>query len=153
VTFKNIEHPSLEDFEFFINDGAILHVVGELDFILHFVSPASPIDYLKYSDLFKSGSARTHNLLGLAKAKTSFTYRFNLRNLWRPHHQTEECYGNVNTIGTAELTTRQNVSQESMTMAYRFHGLETRIVRIFTTLCPRMRPKLMVVIPALQPLW
>jgi len=152
---KNIEHLfSLEQFEFYFHDvSRFVHVAGNVDFILHFASPASPIDYLKIPiQTLKVGSLGTHNLLGLAMSKgarlliasTSEVYGDPLE-----HPQSEKYFGNVNTIGPRGVYDEAKRFQESMTMAYhRFHGLETRIVRIFNTYGPRMRLNDGRVIPA-----
>ncbi len=152
---KNIEHLFKNvDFEFYHHDVTkFVHVPGELDYILHFASPASPIDYLKIPiQTLKVGALGTHNLLGLAKdkgariliASTSEVYGDPL-----VHPQTEEYYGNVNTIGPRGVYDEAKRFQESITMAYhRFHGVETRIARIFNTYGPRMRLNDGRVIPA-----
>ena len=143
---KNIEHLfPLEQFEFHHHDvSKFVHVPGDLDYILHFASPASPIDYLKMPiQTMKVGALGTHNLLGLAKAKgarmliasTSEVYGDPLQ-----HPQTEEYWGNVNPIGPRGVYDEAKRFQEAITMAYHtFHGVETRIVRIFNTYGPRMR--------------
>ncbi len=143
---KNIEHLfKLEHFEFYHHDVSnYVHVPGDLDYILHFASPASPIDYLKFPiQTMKVGSLGTHNLLGLAKAKnarmliasTSEVYGDPLE-----HPQNEEYWGNVNPIGPRGVYDEAKRFQEAITMAYHTaHGLETRIVRIFNTYGPRMR--------------
>jgi dTDP-glucose 4,6-dehydratase len=142
----NIEHLfSHERFTFYHHDvSKFVHVPGALDYILHFASPASPIDYLKMPiQTLKVGSLGTHNLLGLARVKnarvliasTSEVYGDPLVN---PQH--EEYWGNVNPIGPRGVYDEAKRFQEAMTMAYHtFHGLETRIVRIFNTYGPRMR--------------
>jgi dTDP-glucose 4,6-dehydratase len=152
---KNIEHLfGLEQFTFYNHDvSSFVHVPGSVDYILHFASPASPIDYLKIPiQTLKVGSLGTHNLLGLAKEKkariliasTSEVYGDPLA-----HPQKETYYGNVNTIGPRGVYDEAKRFQESITMAYqRFHGLETRIVRIFNTYGPRMRLNDGRVIPA-----
>lgn len=152
---KNIEHLfKIPDFEFYHHDVTkFVHVPGNLDYILHFASPASPIDYLKIPiQTLKVGALGTHNLLGLAKdkgariliASTSEVYGDPL-----VHPQTEEYYGNVNTIGPRGVYDEAKRFQESITMAYhRFHGVETRIARIFNTYGPRMRLNDGRVIPA-----
>lgn len=152
---KNIEHLfPLKEFEFFHHDVSnFVHVAGELDYILHFASPASPIDYLKIPiQTLKVGSLGTHNLLGLAKAKNARLLIASTSEIYGDpliHPQTEEYYGNVNTIGPRGVYDEAKRFQESMTMAYhRFHGLETRIVRIFNTYGPRMRLNDGRVIPA-----
>src|SRR5690606_21122041 len=152
---KNIEHLfKNEYFEFYHHDVTkFVHVPGNLDYILHFASPASPIDYLKIPiQTLKVGSLGTHNLLGLAKAKnariliasTSEVYGDPLIN-----PQTEEYYGNVNAIGPRGVYDEAKRFQESLTMAYHnLHGLGARIVRIFITYGPRMRLNDGRVIPA-----
>ena len=143
---KNIEHLfKLEQFEFYHNDvSKFIHVPGNLDYILHFASPASPIDYLKIPiQTLKVGSLGTHNCLGLSLSKkarilvasTSEVYGDPLE-----HPQTEEYWGNVNPVGPRGVYDEAKRFQEAITMAYHtFHKLETRIVRIFNTYGPRMR--------------
>lgn len=145
-SLKNIEHLfKLKEFEFYHHDvSKFVHVPGHLDYILHFASPASPIDYLKMPiQTLKVGSLGTHNLLGLARVKnarlliasTSEVYGDPLE-----HPQKEEYWGNVNPIGPRGVYDEAKRFQEAITMAYHhFHGLETRIVRIFNTYGPRMR--------------
>ena len=152
---KNIEHLfQLEQFEFYHHDVTkFVHVAGDLDYILHFASPASPIDYLKIPiQTLKVGSLGTHNLLGLAKEKSARILIASTSEVYGDplvHPQTEEYYGNVNTIGPRGVYDEAKRFQESITMAYhRFHGLETRIVRIFNTYGPRMRLNDGRVIPA-----
>lgn len=152
---KNIEHLfPLEHFEFYHHDvSKFVHVSGELDYILHFASPASPIDYLKIPiQTLKVGSLGTHNLLGLAKAKNARILIASTSEVYGDplvHPQSEGYYGNVNTIGPRGIYDEAKRFQESITMAYhRFHGLETRIVRIFNTYGPRMRLNDGRVIPA-----
>lgn len=152
---KNIEHLfSLEQFEFYHHDVSnFVHVAGELDYILHFASPASPIDYLKIPiQTLKVGSLGTHNLLGLAMNKKARLLIASTSEVYGDplvHPQGEDYYGNVNTIGPRGVYDEAKRFQESMTMAYhRFHGLETRIVRIFNTYGPRMRLNDGRVIPA-----
>lgn len=152
---KNIEHLfKLPQFEFYHHDVTkFVHVPGKLDYILHFASPASPIDYLKIPiQTLKVGSLGTHNLLGLAKEKkariliasTSEVYGDPLE-----HPQKETYFGNVNSIGPRGVYDEAKRFQESITMAYhRFHGLDTRIARIFNTYGPRMRLNDGRVIPA-----
>lgn len=130
-----------------------VHVPGSLDYIMHFASPASPIDYLKIPiQTLKVGSLGTHNLLGLAKAKGARILIASTSEIYGDplvHPQTEEYYGNVNTIGPRGVYDEAKRFQESITMAYhRFHGLETRIARIFNTYGPRMRLNDGRVIPA-----
>lgn len=143
---KNIEHLfKSEQFEFYHHDvSKFIHVPGNLDFILHFASPASPIDYLKIPiQTLKVGSLGTHNCLGLALSKkarilvasTSEVYGDPLE-----HPQKEEYWGNVNPVGPRGVYDEAKRFQEAITMAYHnFHGVETRIVRIFNTYGPRMR--------------
>ena len=130
-----------------------IDIDGDLDYILHFASPASPIDYLKIPiQTLKVGSLGTHNLLGLAKAKKARILIASTSEVYGDplvHPQTEEYYGNVNTIGPRGVYDEAKRFQESITMAYHtFHGLETRIVRIFNTYGPRMRLNDGRVIPA-----
>lgn len=152
---KNIEHLfKLEQFEYYNHDVTkFVHVPGELDYILHFASPASPIDYLKIPiQTLKVGALGTHNLLGLAKEKEARILIASTSEIYGDplvHPQTEEYYGNVNTIGPRGVYDEAKRFQESITMAYnRFHGVETRIVRIFNTYGPRMRLNDGRVIPA-----
>lgn len=152
---KNIEHLfALEHFEFYHHDVTkFVHVPGHLDYILHFASPASPIDYLRIPiQTLKVGSLGTHNLLGLAKAKNARILIASTSEVYGDplvHPQTEDYYGNVNTIGPRGVYDEAKRFQESLTMAYHhFHSLETRIVRIFNTYGPRMRLNDGRVIPA-----
>ncbi|WP_172435924.1 UDP-glucuronic acid decarboxylase family protein [Sediminicola luteus] len=152
---KNIEHLfKLEQFEYYHHDvTTFVHVPGKLDYILHFASPASPIDYLKIPiQTLKVGALGTHNLLGLAKEKGARLLIASTSEVYGDplvHPQTEEYYGNVNTIGPRGVYDEAKRFQESITMAYnRFHSLETRIVRIFNTYGPRMRLNDGRVIPA-----
>jgi dTDP-glucose 4,6-dehydratase len=154
-SLSNIEHLfKLEQFEFHHHDvTTFVHVPGELDYILHFASPASPIDYLKIPiQTLKVGSLGTHNLLGLAKVKNARILIASTSEVYGDplvHPQDENYYGNVNTIGPRGVYDEAKRFQESITMAYhRFHGLETRIVRIFNTYGPRMRLNDGRVIPA-----
>jgi dTDP-glucose 4,6-dehydratase len=143
---RNIEHLfKLPDFEFYHHDvSKFVHVPGELHYILHFASPASPIDYLKIPiQTLKVGSLGTHNLLGLARSKNARIIIASTSEVYGDptvHPQTEEYYGNVNTVGPRGVYDEAKRFQEAITMAYHtFHGLETRIVRIFNTYGPRMR--------------
>lgn len=154
-SLANIEHLFHDkQFTFYHHDvSKFVHVPGKLDFILHFASPASPIDYLKMPiQTLKVGSLGTHNLLGLAKEKkarfmiasTSEVYGDPLE-----HPQSESYWGNVNPIGPRGVYDEAKRFQEAITMAYhRYHGLETRIVRIFNTYGPRMRREDGRVLPA-----
>lgn len=152
---KNIQHLfHLQNFEFYHHDvSKFVHVPGDLDYILHFASPASPIDYLKIPiQTLKVGSLGTHNLLGLARVKKARILIASTSEVYGDplvHPQNEEYYGNVNTIGPRGVYDEAKRFQESITMAYHtFHGLETRIVRIFNTYGPRMRLNDGRVIPA-----
>ena len=143
---RNIErHFQNEHFEFFHHDvSTFVHVSGKLDYILHFASPASPIDYLKIPiQTLKVGSLGTHNLLGLAKQKNARILVASTSEVYGDplvHPQVEEYYGNVNPVGPRGVYDEAKRFQEAMTMAYHtYHGLETRIVRIFNTYGPRMR--------------
>ena len=143
---KNIEHLfPLEQFEFYNHDVSnYVHISGQLDYILHFASPASPIDYLKIPiQTLKVGSLGTHNLLGLAKEKKARFLIASTSEVYGDptvHPQSEEYWGNVNPIGPRSVYDEAKRFQEAITMAYHtFHGLETRIVRIFNTYGPRMR--------------
>lgn len=152
---KNIEHLfDLKQFTFYNHDvSSFVHVPGRVDYILHFASPASPIDYLKIPiQTLKVGSLGTHNLLGLAKEKKARILIASTSEVYGDplvHPQKETYYGNVNTIGPRGVYDEAKRFQESITMAYhRFHGLETRIARIFNTYGPRMRLNDGRVIPA-----
>jgi dTDP-glucose 4,6-dehydratase len=137
-----IGHPL---FTFYNNDVSdFVHVPGELDYILHFASPASPIDYLKIPiQTLKVSSLGTHNLLGLALAKKARILVASTSEVYGDplvHPQTEEYWGNVNPVGPRGVYDEAKRFMEAMTMAYHtYHGLETRIVRIFNTYGPRMR--------------
>ncbi len=152
---KNIEHLfDLKQFTFYNHDvSSFVYVPGRVDYILHFASPASPIDYLKIPiQTLKVGSLGTHNLLGLAKEKKARILIASTSEVYGDplvHPQKETYYGNVNTIGPRGVYDEAKRFQESITMAYhRFHGLETRIARIFNTYGPRMRLNDGRVIPA-----
>lgn len=143
---KNIEHLfKLDNFEFYHHDvSKFIHVTGELDYILHFASPASPIDYLKIPiQTLKVGSLGTHNCLGLAKAKGARILVASTSEVYGDplvHPQNEDYWGNVNPIGPRGVYDEAKRFQEAITMAYHtFHNVETRIVRIFNTYGPRMR--------------
>ncbi len=143
---KNIEHLfPLQNFEFYHHDvSKFIHVSGHLDYILHFASPASPIDYLKIPiQTLKVGSLGIHNCLGLAKDKGARVLIASTSEIYGDplvHPQNEAYWGNVNPIGPRGVYDEAKRFQEAMTMAYHtFHGLETRIVRIFNTYGPRMR--------------
>jgi len=143
---QNIEHLfPLEEFEFYHHDVTkFVHVPGNLDYILHFASPASPIDYLKMPiQTLKVSSLGTHNLLGLAKSKGARILVASTSEVYGDplvHPQKEEYWGNVNPIGPRGVYDEAKRFMESMTMAYHnFHNVETRIIRIFNTYGPRMR--------------
>jgi dTDP-glucose 4,6-dehydratase len=143
---KNIEHLfPLEHFEFYNHDvSKFIHVAGDLDYILHFASPASPIDYLKIPiQTLKVGSLGIHNCLGLAKAKGARVLIASTSEVYGDpsvHPQPEEYWGNVNPVGPRGVYDEAKRFQEAITMAYHtYHGVETRIVRIFNTYGPKMR--------------
>ena len=143
---KNIEHLfPLENFEFYNQDvSTFIHVPGNLDYILHFASPASPIDYLKIPiQTLKVGSLGIHNCLGLAKAKNARLMIASTSEVYgdpEVHPQTEEYWGHVNPIGPRGVYDEAKRFQEAITMAYHtYHGLDTKIIRIFNTYGPRMR--------------
>jgi len=136
------EHPNFQLIE---HDVTVhIDIQEPIDYILHFASPASPIDYLKIPiQTLKVGSLGTHNLLGLAKAKKARILIASTSEIYGDplvHPQSEDYYGNVNSIGPRGVYDEAKRFQEAITMAYhRFHGLETRIARIFNTYGPRMR--------------
>src|SRR6476620_3114727 len=143
---RNIEHLfPLKDFEFYHHDDSkFIHVPGQLDYILHFASPASPIDYLKIPiQTLKVGSLGTHNCLGLALAKNARILVASTSEVYGDplvHPQNESYWGNVNPVGPRGVYDEAKRFQEAITMAYHtFHNVETRIVRIFNTYGPRMR--------------
>jgi dTDP-glucose 4,6-dehydratase len=145
-SLKNIEHLFPEEhFEFYHHDVTkFVHVPGQIDYILHFASPASPIDYLKMPiQTLKVGALGTHNLLGLARAKNARILVASTSEVYGDpliHPQTEEYWGNVNPVGPRGVYDEAKRFMESITMAYHnFHGVETRIIRIFNTYGPRMR--------------
>jgi dTDP-glucose 4,6-dehydratase len=143
---RNIEHLfKLPNFEFYHHDvSKFIHVPGELHYILHFASPASPIDYLKIPiQTLKVGSLGIHNCLGLARVKNARVLIASTSEVYgdpQVHPQTEDYWGHVNPVGPRGVYDEAKRFQEAMTMAYHtYHGLETRIVRIFNTYGPRMR--------------
>ena len=143
---RNIQHLfKLEFFEFYHHDVTkFIHVPGRLDYVLHFASPASPVDYLKIPiQTLKVGAMGTHNCLGLAKTKRARILVASTSEVYGDplvHPQTEEYWGNVNPVGPRGVYDEAKRYMESITMAYHnFHGLDTRIVRIFNTYGPRMR--------------
>jgi len=152
---ENIAHlMPLQNFEFYHHDvSKFVHVSGSLDYIMHFASPASPIDYLQMPiQTLKVGSLGTHNLLGLAKEKKARFIIASTSEVYGDplvHPQTESYWGNVNPIGPRGVYDEAKRFQEAITMAYHtYHGLETRIVRIFNTYGPRMRVNDGRVLPA-----
>jgi len=154
-TLKNIEHLfPLEQFEFYHHDVTkFVHIPGNLDYILHFASPASPIDYLKIPiETLKVGSLGTLNLLGVAKEKNARILVASTSEVYGDplvHPQNEDYYGNVSPIGPRGVYDEAKRFMESITMAYhRFHGVDTRIVRIFNTYGSRMRLNDGRVVPA-----
>ena len=143
---KNIEHLfKLKDFEFYHHDvSKFIHVTGKLDYVLHFASPASPIDYLKIPiQTLKVSSLGTHNCLGLAKSKNATILVASTSEVYgdpQVHPQNEDYWGNVNPVGPRGVYDEAKRFHEAITMAYHsFHQLDTRIVRIFNTYGPRMR--------------
>lgn len=143
---KNIEHLfPLKEFSFYHHDiTKYIHVPGKIDYILHFASPASPIDYLKMPiQTLKVGALGTHNVLGVAKAKGARMLVASTSEVYGDpmvHPQVEEYWGNVNPIGPRGVYDEAKRFLESITMAYHnFHGVETRMIRIFNTYGPRMR--------------
>lgn len=145
-SLKNIEHLfPLKEFEFYHHDVTkFVHIPGELDYILHFASPASPNDYLRMPiHTLKVGSLGTHNLLGLAKEKKSVFLIASTSEIYGDpleNPQAEEYWGNVNPIGPRGVYDEAKRFMEAMTMAYhRYHNIDIRIARIFNTFGPRMR--------------
>jgi dTDP-glucose 4,6-dehydratase len=143
---ENIEHLfPLSNFEFYHHDVTkFIHIPGKLDYILHFASPASPIDYLKIPiQTLKVSSLGTHNCLGLARAKKSRILVASTSEIYGDplvHPQNEDYWGNVNPIGPRGVYDEAKRFLEALTMAYHsYHQVETRIVRIFNTYGPRMR--------------
>jgi len=151
----NVAHlESRDDFEFVLHDVSTpIAIDGPVDYVLHFASPASPIDYLELPiQTLKVGSLGTHNSLGLAKAKGARYLLASTSEVYGDplvHPQPESYWGNVNPVGPRGVYDEAKRFAEAMTMAYhRVHGLETRIVRIFNTYGPRMRPRDGRVVPA-----
>jgi dTDP-glucose 4,6-dehydratase len=152
---KNIEHlfPN-EHFTFYNHDVSnFIHIPGKLDYIVHFASPASPIDYLKIPiQTLKVGSLGTHNCLGLAREKNARIIVASTSEVYGDplvHPQTESYWGHVNPVGPRGVYDEAKRFQEAITMAYHtYHGVETRIVRIFNTYGPRMRLRDGRVVPA-----
>ena len=143
---RNVEHLfPLPQFDFYHHDvSKFIHVSGPLDYILHFASPASPIDYLKIPiQTLKVGALGTHNCLGLAKEKKATILVASTSEVYgdpQVHPQNEDYWGNVNPVGPRGVYDEAKRFMESITRAYHtFHGVDTRIVRIFNTYGPRMR--------------
>lgn len=143
---ENIEHlfgnPNFQFIKLDVTN--FIHIPGNVDYILHFASPASPIDYLKFPiQTLKVGSLGTHKALGLAKEKNARFLIASTSEVYGDpliHPQQEDYWGNVNPVGPRGVYDEAKRFAEAMTMAYhRYHGLETRIVRIFNTYGPRMR--------------
>jgi len=152
---ENIEHLfPLKEFEFYNHDiTKFVHIPGELDYILHFASPASPIDYLKMPiQTLKVGALGTHNILGVAKAKKARILVASTSEVYGDpliHPQKESYWGNVNPIGPRGVYDEAKRFLEAITMAYNtYHQVETRIIRIFNTYGPRMRVNDGRVLPA-----
>ena len=145
-SIENIEHLfGNENFSFIKHDVTnFIHVPGKVDYVFHFASPASPIDYLKLPiQTLKVGSLGTHKVLGLAKDKNAAFLLASTSEVYgdpKIHPQTEDYWGNVNPVGPRGVYDEAKRFAEAMTMAYhRFHGVKTRIVRIFNTYGPKMR--------------
>ncbi|MFM7092641.1 MAG: UDP-glucuronic acid decarboxylase family protein [Bacteroidota bacterium] len=143
---SNIEHLfPLKEFTFYYHDiTKFVHIPGDLDYILHFASPASPIDYLKMPiQTLKVGALGTHNLLGLAREKKARILVASTSEVYGDplvHPQSEDYWGNVNPVGPRGVYDEAKRFLEAITMAYHnFHQVETRIIRIFNTYGPRMR--------------
>ena len=141
----NISHIKSEQFQFVEhNVSEFINLEGELDYILHFASPASPIDYLELSiQTLKVGALGTHNALGLAKEKKAVFFLASTSEVYGDpliHPQPEDYWGNVNPIGPRGVYDEAKRFAEAITMAYhRVHGINTKIIRIFNTYGPRMR--------------
>ena len=144
-SIKNIQHIKSTKFEFIEHNICdALHLNGKIDYILHFASPASPIDYLEHPiPTLKVGSLGTHKAIGLAKEKNAIFMLASTSEVYGDplvHPQKETYWGNVNPIGPRGVYDEAKRFAEAMTMAYhRFHSLDTRIIRIFNTFGPRMR--------------
>jgi dTDP-glucose 4,6-dehydratase len=153
----NIEHLQGERFKFVKHDVTeYIYVAGPIDYVLHFASPASPVDYLQLPiQTLKVGAMGTHKALGLAKAKGATFLLASTSEIYgdpREHPQREDYWGNVNPVGPRGVYDEAKRFAEALTMAYhRFHGVNTKIVRIFNTYGPRMRPKDGRAIPTFVP--
>ena len=153
----NIEHLQSERFKFVKHDVTeYIYVAGQIDYVLHFASPASPVDYLQMPiQTLKVGALGTHKALGLAKEKNAAFLLASTSEIYgdpREHPQREDYWGNVNPVGPRGVYDEAKRFAEALTMAYhRFHGVNTKIVRIFNTYGPRMRPKDGRAIPTFVP--
>lgn len=153
----NIEHLQNERFKFVKHDVTeYIYVAGSIDYVLHFASPASPVDYLQLPiQTLKVGAMGTHKALGLAKEKNAAFLLASTSEIYgdpREHPQREDYWGNVNPVGPRGVYDEAKRFAEALTMAYhRFHGVNTKIVRIFNTYGPRMRPKDGRAIPTFVP--
>ena len=153
----NIEHLQSERFKFVKHDVTeYIYVAGQIDYVLHFASPASPVDYLQIPiQTLKVGALGTHKALGLAKEKNAAFLLASTSEIYgdpREHPQREDYWGNVNPVGPRGVYDEAKRFAEALTMAYhRFHGVNTKIVRIFNTYGPRMRPKDGRAIPTFVP--
>ncbi len=145
-TVANIEHLQCERFRFIKHDVTeYIYVAGKIDYVLHFASPASPLDYLQLPiQTLKVGALGTHKALGLAKEKGARFLLASTSEVYGDplvHPQSEDYWGNVNPVGPRGVYDEAKRFAEALTMAYhRYHGLDTRIARIFNTYGPRMRP-------------
>lgn len=156
-TVTNIEHLQREQFEFIKhNVTEYLYCAGKIDYVLHFASPASPNDYLEFPiQTLKVGALGTHKALGLALAKKSTFLLASTSEVYgdpQQHPQREDYWGHVNPVGPRGVYDEAKRFGEALTMAYnQYHGLNTKIVRIFNTYGPRMRPKDGRAIPSFIP--
>lgn len=153
----NIEHLQSEKFKFIKHDVTeYLYIAGDIDYVLHFASPASPLDYLKMPiQTLKVGALGTHKALGLSLAKKATFLLASTSEVYGDpltHPQSEDYWGNVNPVGPRGVYDEAKRFAEALTMAYhRYHGVDTKIVRIFNTYGPRMRPKDGRAIPTFVP--
>lgn len=145
-TTTNIEHLQCEEFKFIKYDVSdYIYIAGEVDYVLHFASPASPLDYLQLPiETLKVGAIGTHKALGLAKEKGAAFLLASTSEIYGDpliHPQKESYWGNVNPVGPRGVYDEAKRFGEALTMAYhRYHNVNTKIVRIFNTYGPRMRP-------------
>jgi len=153
----NIEHLQSENFKFIKHDVTeYLYIAGDIDYVLHFASPASPLDYLQLPiQTLKVGALGTHKALGLSLAKKATFLLASTSEVYGDpltHPQSEDYWGNVNPVGPRGVYDEAKRFAEALTMAYhRYHGVNTKIVRIFNTYGPRMRPKDGRAIPTFVP--